>query len=639
MLQIRPAPAKRSWSVKFLTSFSIALAACLITVASIEAQPSPTKITERTKTEEWIMEQVTNGTIADLTKRFPNEADRKLSANFLEDLLTGAVPGIKAHRNGVQINGAIINEPVNLTNAQFISEVWLNHCRFTATATFERAIFTGTVSFEETVFQGDANFDSIRVGGDVLISKAVFEERVNFRSADIARDFVANKAQFKNKIKTASFRGMKVKGYVFLKNTTVFEGPVDFTGTEISGDFIGDDVQFNGNDAEVSFNGAKFGHLAHFKNALFRGPVDFIAANIGLDLNADGAKFVNENQVARFNSVKIGRMASFQKSLFEGGLDFTVAEVTTNFNASAAQFRSKTKCIDLGMRCGRTGSFTEVVFAGPVSFADSSFVDLLITAKAGTPPVPKIDLSRGAIKRQLRIEKTQIMDLMASSLHVEGPAELTNVTVKHSADLSYGEFAKLDLSRSVWPKDAGQFRLQGMSYKYLGAASNEPDSHDALLELVNQSAYTADVYGNLEQFFLRQGYHDDADRAFIAGKCRERDETLRRWGWLYSWFVYLLSAYGRRPWQAGVPCMLCVAIGCFLFSPTKMAPRNSDAILPYNRFWYSLGLFFPLVDLRVDKEWQPGPKHSSLLHYIPFHILLGWILVPIAVAALTGLLK
>jgi len=77
--------------------------------------------------------------------------------------------------------------------------------------------------------------------------------------------------------------------------------------------------------------------------------------------------------------------------------------------------------------------------------------------------------------------------------------------VEHSADLSNADFATLDLSRSVWPKDrndSAAFDMQGMSYKYICSVSkNEPQSHQALLKLADQSAYSADVYRRLEEFF------------------------------------------------------------------------------------------------------------------------------------------
>ncbi len=80
-------------------------------------------------------------------------------------------------------------------------------------------------------------------------------------------------------------------------------------------------------------------------------------------------------------------------------------------------------------------------------------------------------------------------------------------------DLSYADFGALILVNTVWPKVAAQFHMQGMSYKYIRAVpGNEPKSHTALLTLADQSAYSADVYSKLEEFFLRQGYR---------GRCRQ----------------------------------------------------------------------------------------------------------------------
>ena len=179
-----------------------------------------------------------------------------------------------------------------------------------------------------------------------------------------------------------------------------------------------------------------------------------------------------------------------------------------------------------------------------------------------------------------------------------------------------------------------------MSYKYIRAAANELESHNALLKLANQSAYTADVYGNLEAFFSRQGYREDADRAFIAGKSRERKEYLHGLSWLGSWLLYLLVGYGRHPSNAGYLCVLFVALGCVLFAPHKMEPQKpDDAPRVYNRFWYSLDLFLPFVDLQADDVWKPKTEQRLLRHYVRLHVMLGWILIPIVLAALTGLIK
>jgi hypothetical protein len=147
----------------------------------------------------------------------------------------------------------------------------------------------------------------------------------------------------------------------------------------------------------------------------------------------------------------------------------------------------------------------------------------------------------------------------------------------------------------------------------------------------------------LEEFFVREGNSVDADRAFIAGKCRERKEYFRsgQWSrWLGSWMRNLLTGYGRRPWQAGIPCAVLLALGCVLFSPEKMEPRKPDEPpRVYSRFWYTLGLFLPFVDLEADKLWKPKADQTFLRNYMRVHTLLGWIFIPIVLAALTGLIK
>src|SRR5439155_7825133 len=182
--------------------------------------------------------------------------------------------------------------------------------------------------------------------------------------------------------------------------------------------------------------------------------------------------------------------------------------------------------------------------------------------------------------------------------------------------------------------------IQGMSYKYVRAAPEEPESHKLLLNLADQPAYSADVYSRLEEFFVRQGYRSDADKAFIAGKRRERKEKLHGLDWLGSYLLDGLVGYGRHPWQAGIPCAVFIALGCVLFSPKKMEPQKpEDVARVYSRFWYSLGLFLPFVDLQADKVWKPKADQTFLRNYMRAHIMLGWILVPLVLAALTGLIK
>jgi uncharacterized protein YwqG len=752
------AAATALWPINWLSGICLA---AFLTIIYPSTGVAKRGAGELNATEQWVVTQTRGGEIADLSKQFKEKDKRQLSAHFLEELLTGALPGIKLHRHGARIIGAIIDESVDLENAQIPCEVWLEHCQFNANANFNGANFAGTISFENSMFKADAGFNSMKAGRAVF-NDAVFEGPVDFISADIASNFEANGAKFQNKETEATFNSMKVRGYAFFKNA-VFEGPADFGSADIAGNLeahaaqfqnkekfanfssmkVGGDASFNdavfegpvsfiladiasnfsGHEAkfqnkekganfssikirgyafflsgavfegpanfasaniantfaapgakfqnkekEAYFGGMKVGGYAFFNDAVFEGPVNFALAEIATALSANEAKFQNKEAEANFSSMKVGGYTFFNDAVFEGPVNFVLAEIAGAFNANEAQFRNKEKeasfnsmkirgdayfknaafegpvnlvSADIagnfaangakfqnkekdasfgGMKVGGYAVFSDAVFEGPVNFVGADVAGNFAAGKAKFKNKEK-DASFGAMK-------------------LGGHAFFNDVVFEGPVNFNYADFAWLDLSKTVWPKVAAKFHMQGMSYKYIRAAPNEPESHGALLKLADQSAYSADVYNHLEEFFLQQGYRDDADRAFIKGKRRERKENLHGLSWVGSCLLDWLVGYGRRPWQAGIPCAALIALGCVLFSPKKMEPQKpEDAPRVYSRFWYSLGLFLPFVDLQADKVWKPKPDQTFLRNYMRVHIMLGWILVPLVLAAVTGLIK
>jgi uncharacterized protein YjbI with pentapeptide repeats len=512
---------------------AIGLSAFLTTVYASNAADAQTTVEELNPAEKWVVAQVTAGDEADLRKLFPQEKDRKLSAKFVQDLLTANLTGVELHRNGVRITGAIINESIDMSKAQIPWEVWLNGCQFRGDANFERANFAGAISFVGSRFKGNANFNGMKVEQIANFNNAVFKKKVDFDSADIAGHFYAIEAKFKDEVKGTSFNSMKVRGTAF------------------------------------------------FRKAKFRGWVNFLLADFTQNFEAQGARFTKKGQVD-FYGMKVGQIANFNDAVFKKWVDFSLADVG-NFEAKNAQFKD---AVLVRMNCRGKGDFTGAKFSG-------------------------------------------------------------------SAYVNNAHFDALDLSSSHWPtdrNDGAAFELEGMSYKYIcRVPEKERESHHALLKLAEQSAYSADIYSRLEEFFLRQGYRGDADKAFIAEKCRER-KGYRHNGdwfrWIGSWMLYLLVGYGRCPWQAGWFCLAIIGLGWVVFPLKKMELQDpEDRTKPeeerphYNRFWYSLGLFLPVVDLKTSEVWGPKKEYRFLRNYLRVHILLGWILVPIFLAAITGLIK
>ncbi len=71
-----------------------------------------------------------------------------------------------------------------------------------------------------------------------------------------------------------------------------------------------------------------------------------------------------------------------------------------------------------------------------------------------------------------------------------------------------------------------------------------------------------------------------------------------------------------------------------------MEPQDpSKPVVSYNPFWYSVDLFVPLTRLHATNMWRPKSDRWWTWHYLRIHHLLGWILIPLGLAAITGLVK
>ena len=214
-------------------------ATAFLTIISASAAAPPPSAEELNAAEKWVVERVTAGEVADLRKEFPEEKDRHLSADFLENLLMGTLSGVTLHRHGVQIKWATIDEPIDLENARIPREVHLDNCLFKEPVDFRRGRHREQFLSGRGRFQNKArgtSFGRMKVGGDAFFMGTVFEGQADFFGADIARNFTVAGAKFQKKEKEALFWNMKIGGDAAFNNA-VFEGPANFAGADIAGDF------------------------------------------------------------------------------------------------------------------------------------------------------------------------------------------------------------------------------------------------------------------------------------------------------------------------------------------------------------------------------------------------------------------
>lgn len=251
----------------------------------------------------FILNQLGQGNVADLREQFPNEADRVLSASFLQALILNDGAKFAIHRNGVRIHGAIVSEPLNLSNSEIVQMIDLSDCHFSDLRFFQSvfkkgllmrdsvidgevycaaATVNGGISFTRSHFKNQdkgANFQALRVNGSAIFDSATFDGPATFTYATVDGVFQLNEAHFANKHEEAVFNSMNIDRGFFVEKAT-FDGGVDLINVRIGDNFEGAEAHFNNPDTEINIVMIIRRNL-FLENATFSGTVDFSNTSVG----------------------------------------------------------------------------------------------------------------------------------------------------------------------------------------------------------------------------------------------------------------------------------------------------------------------------------------------------------------------
>ena len=545
--------------------------------------------------------------------------------------------------------GLQINDPEDeaiFTDMKVAGYMFISSAQFAGAANFNRL----EVGRELIVFgahfkskERPVVFSMMQVGGYASFSDAVFDGPADFSDARIQVGLQLDSAHFTNPDRDVNFSDMQVAGYVLMAGA-VFSGQVEFVGLQVGSNFMADTAQFGHAEKLPSFLNMKVGGSAFFRNALFIGPADFRYITVAVNLELNETQFKNSTKAANFGNMSVGNIASFSGTVFSGPAVFIGATVKGQFLVTDAQFKEPERAaLFNGMEIGDSMILSNGSFAGPVSIADANVLDLSVVGTPGISlTIPSLELSRMTVKRELRLENMKMGDFLAHSMVVGGPAIFTNVTITGTADVEHSKFQSLSLSNVSWPLGQQTLRLDGIEYQYISAGP-EKDSWLTLLRWLNGSVYSANVYANLSAFFQKQGYTAQSSEVFVAQRRRERAELLGgpvSLAWWWNLFLDGLVRYGRSPDRALLYSLLLVVIGCIAFRPRHMEPADPEnPRTDYNPLWYSLDLFVPILNLQAVAFWSPRADLHFVRHYARLHRILGWLLVPIGLAAVTGLIK
>jgi len=615
-----------------------------------------------TESERWVLSQVHEGREADLERQFGEQRQmRRLRAPFLEKLISGGFDRSRIPPRGIQIAHASIDGPVNLDYSEVDYPLSLSHCLFQHPVTCQESHFKKDLTLSGSRFLQAADFKGIKVDGNLLCNDAVFEQGSSWSDGKIGEKFHALRTIFRSRDAKADFYALKVGTNAFL-TSAAFHGPVDFGLLHVGRQFNINKAEFFHTTSTVNFISARVEQIAYLKEVRFHGPVDFAIAHIGMQFNADDAEFLCPDKMANFSGIKVGNTIFFQRAKFHGPVKFEFADIGVNFRGTGAGFLHPDQTKNFSkMKVSQKLFLDQSTIRGTLDLSYSDFYDLDLQGLIAGDHNDSVLLSRlnlkGAlVRRELKIAQVGMAELDAGNLQVKGPTQFNHVDITTQADFRNSVFQSLDFQEMTWPAqdqktEIRKVFLNDMSYNSISI--DKPDNSDydqknflAIKDFLEASPFNTQSYLQAEAFFKRIGREPWAKAIFIRMHDRDLAEKLSWWDprrWLEWFFWGLLAGYGRAPFRVIFISLLLIAIGALVYDPEYLheerrprAGKTHKSVIM--RCFLSLDRFLP-VDLGLGKHWDCRAQHFIIWLYFHLELILGWILIPIALASIYTQIK
>jgi hypothetical protein len=346
---------------------------------------------------------------------------------------------------------------------------------------------------------------------------------------------------------------------------------------------------------DASFRMSDFQQSLTIKDSIFAREVNFSYLKVTYYVDLTNTHFNGKNKV-HFENMKIGGDFSLPNAEFKNNADFTSTVVDIKLDLSNANFVSEQELADFDGINVDSMTVQNTTFQGTVSFWGAT------------------------IKRDLNLSG-------AKFLNPEKMAVFSGTKIGH----------ELIIDKCVWLASTSILVLNDLTYQNI-----VPDGEPAL-NFIRRSTYNEEAYEHLEDYYKRLGRTGEADNVYIEYRWRQTEKApwYERIG---SYLLYKLVGYGRKSWHTLVLSLIFIGAGTIIFwrkqnMETQSAEEQHRYQKHYSPFWYSLATFLPFVQLEDAEIWRPRASAQFARIYLRIHIILGYLLVPIGLAAWTGIIK
>ncbi len=612
-----------------------------------------------------------------------------IKADRLVWLMTDKRARRRSLQQGLNILGARINGILDLSTVDWPWRFGLLLCYVPDGISLQDASF-GMINFT------GAHTGSV-IADRVCVKKSVFlrnnfsaKGNVHFHGAEVGADFDCIKGKFDNKDKgyALSCDGINVRGCVMLSGGFKAKGETRFVGASIGGNFDCSQGTFrNKKGYALNADGVKVKRNVFLRNGCSaKGDVRLLGADIRNTLDCSNGIFrKSKKYTLNADGIKVGGGVFLNNGFTSNGeVCFLGAVIGGAFDCSNGIYRNNNWHALGAERIKVNGS----VFLRGFSLQ-------------GVATFQLAEIGGGIAMNGVTWNELASLDLRHATIRTlyddtdwprKGKLLLDGFTYEAISD----ESSLVINERLKWldrqPDD--QFHPQPYEQlaKVLSQSGHEQAAKEVLIAKNDKLRYYLDGKSNLESKrwrFMRKfisapevetfAYFEALNQGLkYEGKLPQLHWVSRFWLWLIKW----VTGYGYKPWRVIWYMIAAVSLGALFFAwgdqdgamtnsvayyiyaadvyakikptPGTESFRNehqadsslrhimADDYPPFNAILYSMDTFLPLVDFNQQSYWMPNANTRLGWHlrwYLMVHILAGWVLTSILVAAFAGFLK
>ena len=462
---------------------------------------------------------------------------------------------------------------------------------------------------------------------------------------------------------SVTFGGVLIAGDLSLSSAkiqgSIYFDPINKQQTEINGKLLLSDASVS---AEVKLSGAKIGGdfiaIGTKFGTLSANPVDEHCTEFGSGLamlniqaqliSLQGAK-ISGDLFIRSSSIGILRCSSIderKRTLITGSVSLDSVDILGGASFDGVQiqesFGAYNARISGSLNFRKTGETTCTEVHGDVSLSRARFIQS--AAFEGTKIHKSLFLAFAEINdvsleaRETEVEGSiEMVGLHAKSVKIYSPCFR-----KNKINLAFAKILEL----AFLGEPPQKTELPGLEVQSLNLPC---DDYRGLL--ASTDPFRTESYLSFEKWLRDRGKEEEANEIYLDMRRRRRREMLRGARRLGDWFLDWSTRYGIGSYRLIVYLLVVFCLSVLVFCLPKALehdPVNMECARWPQAAWVALQTTFPMFAIPGAKNWQPTRDSVILMGrhlwvtydgYASVVSFLSWIVVPLFVASIAGLLK